>query len=204
MPLQISILSAFPKRKKRLNGRMCTGLSLPWFCSSKCKDQYYSDNKWIDSTERFEKQMKYLNDNGWTTLTLDEFYDWQQNGKEIPKKSCLITFDDGYYEMYYQILPILKKYHFNGASFVVGSYTPDTTPAYDPAQRHMIGWDKIHEVESSLSLAFSLRVIPIICMDLIKTVTSRGKQHPCQNCLKDFCIKRCLWISVYGVSLWRF
>lgn len=33
--------------------------------------------------------MKYLNDNGWTTLTLDEFYDWQQNGKEIPKKAAL-------------------------------------------------------------------------------------------------------------------
>lgn len=139
----------FLKEKRDLMGECVPVLAYHGFVPQNVKDQYYPDNKWIDSTERFEKQMKYLNDNGWTTLTLDEFYDWQQNGKEIPKKSCLITFDDGYYEMYYQILPILKKYHFNGASFVVGSYTPDTTPAYDPAQRHMIGWDKIHEVESS-------------------------------------------------------
>ena len=118
------------------------------FVPENTKQQYYSDNKWIDSIEHFEEQMQYLHDNGWTTLTIDEFYDWQQKKKEIPKKSCLITFDDGYYEMYYQVLPILKKYQFNGVSFIVVSYTPDVTPAYDPAQRHMIGWDKIREVEA--------------------------------------------------------
>lgn len=138
----------FLKEKRDLMGECVPVLAYHGFMPENTKQQYYNDNKWIDSIEHFEEQMQYLHDNGWTTLTIDEFYDWQQKKKEIPKKSCLITFDDGYYEMYYQVLPILKKYQFNGVSFIVVSYTPDVTPAYDPAQRHMIGWDKIREVEA--------------------------------------------------------
>lgn len=139
----------FLKEKRDLMGECVPVLAYHGFMPENTKQQYYNDNKWIDSIEHFEEQMQYLHDNGWTTLTIDEFYDWQQKKKEIPKKSCLITFDDGYYEMYYQVLPILKKYQFNGVSFIVVSYTPDVTPAYDPAQRHMIGWDKIREVEAA-------------------------------------------------------
>lgn len=139
----------FLKEKRDLMGECVPVLAYHGFVPENTKQQYYSDNKWIDSIEHFEEQMQYLHDNGWTTLTIDEFYDWQQKKKEIPKKSCLITFDDGYYEMYYQVLPILKKYHFNGVSFIVVSYTPDVTPTYDPAQRHMIGWDKIREMEAA-------------------------------------------------------
>lgn len=138
----------FLKEKRDLMGECVPVLAYHGFVPENTKQQYYSDNKWIDSIEHFEEQMQYLHDNGWTTLTIDEFYDWQQKKKEISKKSCLITFDDGYYEMYYQVLPILKKYQFNGVSFIVVSYTPDVTPAYDPPQRHMIGWDKIREVEA--------------------------------------------------------
>ena len=139
----------FLKEKRDLMGECVPVLAYHGFMPENTKQQYYNDNKWIDSIEHFEEQMQYLHDNGWTTLTIDEFYDWQKKKKEIPKKSCLITFDDGYYEMYYQVLPILKKYQFNGVSFIVVSYTPDVTPAYDPAQRHMIGWDKIREVEAA-------------------------------------------------------
>lgn len=139
----------FVKEKRDLMGECIPVLAYHGFVPDEIKTQYYSDNKWIDSICRFEKQMQYLDDHGWTTLTIDEFYDWQQKKEKIPEKSCLITFDDGYYEMYYQVLPILKKHHFNGVSFVVGAYTPEITSAYDPAQRNMIGWDKIQEVKET-------------------------------------------------------
>lgn len=104
--------------------------------------------------------------------------------------------------MYYQILPILKKSHFNGASFVVGSYTPDTTPAYDPAQRHMIGWDKIHEVESSYpGLQFESHSYNLHGFD--KNGNEPWKTASLSKLQPGLCIKRCLWISVYGVSLWQ-
>lgn len=108
----------------------------------------FSSNECIDDLEGFEQQMAYLYENGWHTLSADELYAWHEKEIEIPEKSCVITFDDGYYEMYYLVYPILKKYDFNAIAFVVGSYTPETTPAYDPYQRYSIGWDKINEIES--------------------------------------------------------
>lgn len=109
----------------------------------------FSDNQWIDDIEGFEEQMKYLYENGWHTLTADEFYAWHQDKLEIPEKTCVLTFDDGYYEMYYPVYPILKKYNMNAIAFVIGSYTPETTAPYDPAQRNQIGWDKIKEIKEN-------------------------------------------------------
>ena len=123
-------------------------LAFHGFAPAETKNQLFADNKWIDDIEGFEQQMQYLYDNGWTTLTADEFYAWHSGEIEIPKKSCLLTFDDGYYEMYYTILPILQKYDFNATCFIVGSYTPDLTASYNPKIRNMIGWDKIQDIKS--------------------------------------------------------
>ena len=39
----------------------------------------------------------------------------------------MITIDDGYYEDYYLVLPIIKKYNFKVTSFVVGSRIKEKT-----------------------------------------------------------------------------
>lgn len=70
----------------------------------KTSDPSFSENQWIDDVEGFEQQMKYLHENGWHTLTADELYAWHEGKLEIPEKSCVLTFDDGYYEMYYLII----------------------------------------------------------------------------------------------------
>jgi peptidoglycan/xylan/chitin deacetylase (PgdA/CDA1 family) len=109
----------------------------------------FKGNKWIDDIEGFEEQMKYLSEEGWNTLSLDEFYLWYNGKLDVPPKSCVITFDDGYYEMYYTVLPILEKYGFSATCFVIGAYTPEITPEYKPEERHYIGWDKIKEIQNT-------------------------------------------------------
>ena len=98
---------------------------------------------------KFEKQMKYLHDKGYKTLTLDEFYQWHAGEIELPKKSVLITFDDGYYSMYYLVYPILKKYDQAATVFCIGRHIEDTTDEFDYTdniQDHYIGMDKIEEI----------------------------------------------------------
>lgn len=73
------------------------------------------------SIEKFEKQIKYLYDNGYKSLSLDEFYDWK-NGKDIKGKKVVITFDDGRESFYTVAAPILKKYNMKATLFAVGSY----------------------------------------------------------------------------------
>ncbi|CAG7839741.1 xylanase deacetylase [Clostridium novyi B str. ATCC 27606] len=69
--------------------------------------------------EKFEEQMKYLKEHNYSTLTMDELYDFLKNNKKIPKKAVVLTFDDGYKDNYDTAYPILKKYGFKATLFVI-------------------------------------------------------------------------------------
>lgn len=72
---------------------------------------------------QFEAQLKYLKDNGFTTISAQEFID-AYNGKiNLPKNSVMLTFDDGYKSLKTIINPLLKQYDFRAVSFIIGSYT---------------------------------------------------------------------------------
>lgn len=71
------------------------------------------------SKDLFEAQLKFLKDKNYTTLSLDELYDFIAFNKPIPKKSVVITFDDGYVDNYLNAYPILKKYNFRATIFVI-------------------------------------------------------------------------------------
>ena len=85
-------------------------------------DEQISYNQFIIDTKNFEDQMKYLKDNNYKTLTLDEFYCWKNKKCDFGRKSVMITFDDGYYYNYKYAFDILKKYNLNAIVFFVGSY----------------------------------------------------------------------------------
>jgi len=79
--------------------------------------------------ERFTEQMKFLKDNGYTTLSLDELYDFFNNNKPIPSKSVVITFDDGYADNYTNAYPVLKELGLKATMFVITS-TIDKNSGY--------------------------------------------------------------------------
>ena len=108
------------------------------------------DNGLCIDEATFEKQMKYLHDKGYKTLTMDEFYSWHAGETDVPKKSVLITFDDGYYSMYYLAYPILKKYDIAATVFTLGKHNDQPTDPFDWNDNvvdHYIGQDKIDEIE---------------------------------------------------------
>lgn len=79
------------------------------------------NNQFIDSVENFEKQMKYISKHNYKTLSMDEFYCWMIKKCNQPKKSVVITLDDGNKSVYEYVLPILKKYNLKATSFVITS-----------------------------------------------------------------------------------
>lgn len=80
---------------------------------------YEKGNELRVPKEKFKEQMQYLKDNGYTTLTFDELYNFLINNKPIPEKSVVITFDDGYEDNYSNAYPILKEFGFNATIFVI-------------------------------------------------------------------------------------
>ena len=60
----------------------------------------------------FENQIKYLKNNGYTSINFNEI-------DQSAKKQIIITFDDGYKDVFFNALPILKKYDFKATCFFV-------------------------------------------------------------------------------------
>ena len=119
-------------------------------CSDKAKSNVYNDTNLAISASLFKRQMQWLKSNGYHTISTEEFADWRLEGAFLPKKSVLITIDDGFYETYHVALPILRKYNQKATSFVIGAYTPKKTAKYDwtVSWNRYVGLDVIKKVRA--------------------------------------------------------
>ena len=70
--------------------------------------------------KKFDKQMKYLKDHNYNVITLKQMDCFINKTCKIPRKSVLITMDDGYKSNYDLVFKVLKKYNFNGVVFYMG------------------------------------------------------------------------------------
>lgn len=89
-------------------------------------------NPTVVSYNQFKEQMKYLYSHHYTTLSLKEFYNWLISGRQVPNKSVLITFDDGFKSVYANAYPILKKYQFRATDFIITSKLKPINQSYHP------------------------------------------------------------------------
>lgn len=66
--------------------------------------------------EKFEGQMAYLADSGYHTLFFSEL------GKDLPEKSVIVSFDDGFRSVYKNAAPIMRKYGIKGNIYLPTKY----------------------------------------------------------------------------------
>lgn len=85
--------------------------------------------------DKFAAEMKWLYDNGYTTLSLDEVCDAVSNKKEVPEKSVVLTFDDGYKDNYESAFPVLKQYNFKATVFMITDEIGDSKNGYLTAEQ---------------------------------------------------------------------
>ena len=90
--------------------------------------------------------MEYLFNNGYKTISTEEFYKWYKGEIDFYGKTVMITIDDGKYEAYYLVYPIIKKYNFKATSFIVGSRTKNKTKKYNKTEINFIGLDIVNKV----------------------------------------------------------
>ena len=87
--------------------------------------------------ENFDAQMAYLKQAGYHAVTLYDLYDVLAQGKALPEKPIILTFDDGYVDAFTQAMPILHKYGFVGTFFVL------TRPADEGGAGEHLTWEQI-------------------------------------------------------------
>ena len=91
------------------------------------KENYPEESDWTITTDNFKEHLDYLKNNNYKTLTMDEFYNWKIGNLNLPYKSVLITFDDGFLSNYEYAFKLLKEYNMNATVFVVGSFIDNST-----------------------------------------------------------------------------
>ncbi|MGR3765930.1 polysaccharide deacetylase family protein [Rossellomorea sp. NS-SX7] len=104
-----------------------------------------SINPMIVTTENFKRQMNYLKENGYVTLTLNELYAFMNHQLDIPEKSVVITFDDGYKDNYIEAYPLLKKYGFNAANFIITGSISNRYQPYRPRHVQYFSTEELSE-----------------------------------------------------------
>lgn len=67
----------------------------------------------------FRTQMFYLRGHGFTTIDLIEYINNLKSGIPFPEKSFVLTFDDGFYNIYRNAFPILNELGFTATIFLV-------------------------------------------------------------------------------------
>lgn len=70
------------------------------------------------SPENFRAQMGWLAGSGWKTLSTDAFAEALASGR-MPKKSVLVTFDDGYLDNWVYAHPVLEEFGQRATIFLI-------------------------------------------------------------------------------------
>ena len=92
--------------------------------------------------QTFETQLNWLEANGFTIISLKEAVAYLQGKQELlPKKSIVLTADDGWKSVYTYMLPIIKKHHVPVTLFIY----PDTISK----GKNAMTWDELKELQKT-------------------------------------------------------
>ena len=96
---------------------------VPVMCYHHVRDWVKSDTEadrpYIMAPAKLEAELKYLKDNGYQAVTSEQVYEYYANGKPLPEKPIMLSFDDDDENQYTNGLPLLDKYGFKATFFIM-------------------------------------------------------------------------------------
>lgn len=71
------------------------------------------------TVDNFNKQLDWLRQQGYQSITMTELFGAFYDGKKLPTKPVILTFDDGYADAYTYALPALLAHHYRGVFYII-------------------------------------------------------------------------------------
>jgi len=88
------------------------------------------------SEKKFRSHLEYLKNNNFKTLKMSEFNDWMDGKIVLPKKSVLITIDDGGMGVDTIAQKLLKEYNMNATLFLITIWGTRDLYTYENLEVH--------------------------------------------------------------------
>ena len=100
-------------------------------------------NDWTVTESHFRADLQWLSDNGYTTILPSQLTD----NTRLPKKTVLITFDDGYASNYELAFPILEEFQAKAVISLITRRIEDHHPDF-------LTWDMCRDLAASGLIEF--------------------------------------------------
>ncbi len=130
---QIRLLGISPKRK----GKIYLPILVYHHIAEVSSNDLGRKETLAISPQTFEKQMEYILKENYHPITFKELFDYFYQGKNLPQKPVIITFDDGWLSQYKNAFPVLKRYNFKAVFFLVTNYI---------GGKSFMDWEQIREL----------------------------------------------------------
>lgn len=125
--------------------------------------------------DKFEAQMNYLAQNGYTPITLDTLYGIFNYQISAPVKPVVLTFDDGYMDFYTNAYPVLRRFNFHAVSFI---------PTGLIGGGYYMNWNQIKEIASSGLVTFEGHTVHHISLPSLSYAAALKELSDSKNILQ--------------------
>ena len=96
---------------------------VPIFCYHHIREWEKSDSEddraYIVPPSDLEAQLNWLKEEGYHSVLSEQVYEYYANGRPLPDKPIMLSFDDNDDNQYTNALPLLKKYGFKATFFIM-------------------------------------------------------------------------------------
>ncbi len=106
----------------------------------------FADNNVVVSLEQFESDIQTLKQQGYQTIGLRQLNDYVRNGADVPEKSVVITFDDGYLSNKIYAMPVLEAADYTAVIFALTGWIEEHPQLFNVKGLQYLSWPEIKEM----------------------------------------------------------
>ena len=90
--------------------------------------------------DEFAAEMRWLHANGYRALTQRQLWNALMLGRKLPAKPVMITFDDGYRDVFGKAMPVLRALHLHATAYIITDRIDGPDPSF-------LTWGRIRSLE---------------------------------------------------------
>lgn len=128
-------------RLQRVNKRMTIPVLMYHSISENRSGNVHPYYEQHTTPDMFEKQMRFLYENNYKVISLEDIYNVAHENPDVNSKYVVITFDDGYKDVFHSAFPVMKKYDFTATVFLAVDYVGKTLNDKD-----CLNWSEIERL----------------------------------------------------------